>query len=206
MLTGAEGKIPARFLYQNEFEFAPAHHLWLGGNYKPHAKADDLALWERLKLIPCLVIHVEPTEENPEPAHRKDKDLRDALLAERTGILAWMISGAVEYYKHGWKEPKSVKAAGKEYQTAEDRLLNFITGCVEQNAQNEKTKRSDMYRAYKFAFEGERVLGKQKFNESLKDQYGFTPGHDELLGDVWLRVKLREGALPAEGEREKRRW
>ena len=199
-LTGLEGKLPARFMYREWFEFSPTHHLWLASNYRPHARADDSGLWNRLRLLPFTVIFVDPTEENPKPEHLKDKELLGKLLNERHGILAWAIEGAREWYEHGLDEPKCVKDAGAEYRSTEDTLKQFISKWVERR-ETEQTKKSDLFRAYSYFMEGEKNhLGKQHFNTALRDQYGFEEGHDATDGDVWLKTKLREGALPPRKE------
>jgi putative DNA primase/helicase len=200
-LTGAEGQLVARHMYAEEFRFSPTHHLWLASNYKPHAAADDGALWNRLRLIPFTVIFEEPTtDEKPEPKHPKDKNLLDQLLKEREGILAWAIEGAREWYANGFKEPQCVKAAGAEYRNEEDTLRHFVSQSTERR-NGAKTKQSIMFSAYDYFMEGERGrMGKQAFNRALKDQYGFKPDHNRTLGEVWLDVELKEGALPPRKE------
>jgi putative DNA primase/helicase len=195
VLTGDEPKLIARYMYKELFEFRPAHHLWLASNYKPRASADDDALWKRLRLIPFTVIFTDPSVDNPEPNHLKDRQLVDTLLAEREGILAWVVNGAREYYEHGLNEPEPVTEAGKDYRSGEDTLAHFIVQCVER-IKNEWTKQSDMYRAYSHFMQGEkRIMGKQEFNTALEKQHDFKRNHSRE-GEVWLNVKLREGALP----------
>jgi putative DNA primase/helicase len=54
-LTSRE-PITARFLNQEDFEFAPTWKLWLATNHKPTIRGTDRGIWRRIKLIPFTVI------------------------------------------------------------------------------------------------------------------------------------------------------
>jgi putative DNA primase/helicase len=128
MLTGTStGKITARFMRKDFFEFTPSHHLFLQTNHKPKVVGADYAVWRRLKLIPIEVKFEDPSDENPEPLYLKDKALEDTLIAtELPGILRWAIEGAVEWYRDGLKEPKVVTRATQQYREEEDVLAAFV--------------------------------------------------------------------------------
>ena len=65
LLTGAEGKIAARFMRRDFFEFAPEHHLVLQTNHEPEVSGTDYAIWRRIRLIPFTVKFEKPAKENP---------------------------------------------------------------------------------------------------------------------------------------------
>jgi hypothetical protein len=44
---------------------------------------------------------------------REDRTLKDTLLAEREGILAWMVRGCLEWQKAGLAPPKAVTSCSK---------------------------------------------------------------------------------------------
>jgi putative DNA primase/helicase len=126
-LTGGD-TLKARRMREDFWSFRPSHKLILCTNHKPKVRGTDHAIWRRLKLIPFAVRF---------DGARKDKTMKDRLLAERAGILAWIVRGAVEWYRGGLMEPDSVLAATAEYRTDSDIIGRFIIDCC---------IRSEMYR------------------------------------------------------------
>src|SRR5581483_2759319 len=93
LITGG-GAINARPLYGKPYTFEPTHKLFVLTNHKPHAPADDDALWSRVLLIPFELRFVDnPTAENEREA---DKRLKDRLKEEAPGILAWLVRGCLQ--------------------------------------------------------------------------------------------------------------
>jgi putative DNA primase/helicase len=196
-LTGCEGKLTARFLHQPLFEFTPSHHLWLAANDKPKAEVTDDALWKRLAMIPFQVIFERPTEDKPNPAHRMNDNLIQELRKEKEGILAWAIRGAREFYTDGLNEPKAVRAATAKYRSAEDRVQQFVTEALLRGAElGVSAKKSDVWLAFKQFMEGERHMGKQHFNELLRNRYGFVED-----GRDWANTAVRPEAMPPKSEK-----
>ena len=127
-LTGG-GTIPARPLYGKEYTFNPSHLLVLMTNNPPHADAGDRAFWERLCPIELKMMFIDnPTE----PYHRKkDTTLSEALEAESSGILAWLVRGCMEWQRVGLNIPQSVIESRDQYRKKEDTLGKFIeSDCV----------------------------------------------------------------------------
>lgn len=144
MLTGG-GTIVARPLYGKEIRFRPTHLLSLISNHRPHASADDYALWQRLVLIPFELLFVD----DPKEAHerKKDANIKDKLEAEASGILAWLVRGCLEWQRFGLKPPECVKNSTKEYQDDEDLIGQFITdSCVVGPPYSVRS--SELYQAY----------------------------------------------------------
>lgn len=123
LLTGG-GTISARPLYGKQYTFTPTHKLLLMTNYKPHADSRDKAFWSRACLIEFGMRFVsEPQAPNERPA---DPHLKTALKQERSGILAWLVRGCLDWQREGLRIPSSVLAATSKYRDEEDRLLLFI--------------------------------------------------------------------------------
>jgi putative DNA primase/helicase len=71
------------------------------------------------------------------------------LDAEAPGILAWCVTGAVDYLRDGLgPEPECVRAATREYEEEEDTLGRFLEECTKPVAEA-WTSSKDLYAAYK---------------------------------------------------------
>ena len=145
LLTGG-GTITARPLYGKPINFKPGYLLMLVTNHRPHANADDYALWKRLLLIPFTQSFVDDPKADNE--HKRDPHLKDKLALEAPGILAWLVQGCLNWQKDGLNPPNIVMRATKEYQEEEDLIGHFIEEqCVEGSQM--KVKAGDLYNAYK---------------------------------------------------------
>jgi len=126
LLTGG-GEISARQLHGHQYTFTPSHKLLLITNYKPHAEARDKAFWSRAILIEFGIRYVDdphaPNERTPDPT------LGETLKQERSGILAWLVRGCLDWQQQGLSVPPSVRLATDKYREEEDKLLQFIREC-----------------------------------------------------------------------------
>lgn len=120
-LTGGD-KVTARHLYGKEFEFEPEFKLWLATNHKPIIRGTDDGIWRRMNLIPFTV---------QIPDHKVDKNLKNKLKTEMTGILNWAVEGCLMWQREGLKPPKAVTDASKEYRNEMDVITRFIEECCE---------------------------------------------------------------------------
>jgi putative DNA primase/helicase len=96
----------------------------LSANRKPRVTDDSPAFWARVMLVPFTVSFVG----------REDRDLRPALEydpSHQAAILAWIVAGAVRYYRHGLAAPDSVRAATSAYEQECDPLADFLTDACE---------------------------------------------------------------------------
>lgn len=143
-ITGG-GRLKGRPLHGNEVEWQPTHTVMLVTNPRPHAPADDLALWERILLIPFIQRFVDnPIEANE---HKADKGLKQTLKGEAAGILAWLVRGFMEWRKVGLRPSASVTKATAAYRESEDLLAVFIAdACIIQ--EGAIAKASELYKAY----------------------------------------------------------
>jgi putative DNA primase/helicase len=115
-LVSGGGRVAARFLYGEFFEFTPQFKVWLITNHRPRVDGDDDAIWRRLRLIPFNVSFLG----------REDKELDGKLEAELPGILAWAVRGSLEWQAEGLGLPPAVEEATREYRVDEDVLGTFI--------------------------------------------------------------------------------
>ena len=109
--------ISARHPYREYFNFTPEVKLWLFTNHKPRITDDSYAMWRRVVLVPFRAVFTN--DPNVDPAVRRTPDplIREKLLQSphREAILAWLVEGAIAWYREGLKEPDIVRAAVEEY-------------------------------------------------------------------------------------------
>lgn len=116
-LTGGD-TITARKMHQDFVSFQPTHTLFVLGNHQPAVGAGGPSFWRRLRLIPFM---------NVVPEENRDDQLVEKIIArEAGGVMAWIIEGAVAYYRDGLHAPESVLAATSSYEESEDHFGRFL--------------------------------------------------------------------------------
>jgi putative DNA primase/helicase len=180
-LTGGD-RVRARRLYENSSEFDPTFKLWLATNYKPEVRGTDPAIWSRIKLIPFDVSF----------EGHEDKTLKQELLKELPGILAWAVRGCLQWQKNGLHFPSSVVEATKEYRTDSDQVGRFLSDCCVKDPKKQ-TKASTLYETYKAWCEanGEKLLTSTGFGTRMRG----CPGVSKQItrqSKVYSGVVLRE--------------
>ena len=121
-MTGGD-PITARFMRGDFFTYEPRFKIVIAGNHKPKLSNVDEAMRRRLHLIPF-------TQTIPQA--QRDPDLAAKLAAEDPGIMRWVVRGAVEYFRHGLRPPKTVKDATAEYFAAQDLFTQWIEDCADR--------------------------------------------------------------------------
>lgn len=113
--TGGE-TLRAEYKYGRSFTIRPVGKIWLSVNHQPKVADDSYGFWRRVRLIPFLRTFAGSAD---------DRSLRDTLRAEAPGILAWAVTGCLEWLSRGLLVPPVVQAATDEYQAGEDPLADF---------------------------------------------------------------------------------
>ena len=137
-LTGGE-KIAARFMNQNFFEFQPAFKPHLSGNHKPRLRSVGLAMRRRVNMIPFAVTI---------PEAERDPQLVEKLKAERPGILAWMVTGCLDWQERGLEPPEAVTAATDAYFASEDGFADWIAERCEE-VRGQWSRSSDLFASWR---------------------------------------------------------
>ena len=179
-MTGGD-TITARYMRGEWFEFRPEFKLWLGTNHRPNIKGTDLAIWQRIRLVPFNVT-IPPAERDPELPAR--------LRAEASGILRWALSGCLEWQETRLQPPDTVRHATAEYREAEDQLRRFLDECCETGDEMEARARP-LYAAYKtWAMDtGERPLTERAFAQRMPDR-GFGKRRTKV-GAMYLGIAVQ---------------
>jgi putative DNA primase/helicase len=116
-ITGGDRQ-RARRMREDPWFFDPSHTLVMFSNHRPRVQGQDEGIWRRLRLVPWTVVI---------PEHERDRELADKLRGETSGILNWIIAGAVRFLAHGFDPPDTVTAATNRYRQEEDTVGRFIT-------------------------------------------------------------------------------
>ena len=114
-LTGGD-RVKARLMRQDCFEFTPQLKLVIVGNHAPSVRNVDPAMRRRLQIL-----RFNHTPRVPDLA------LKEKLLAEGDGILAWMLEGLKQYHAQGLNPPMAVTAETEEYFCDEDLIGQWLT-------------------------------------------------------------------------------
>jgi putative DNA primase/helicase len=184
MLTGQD-RMSARFLFRENFEFSCGFKIRFEGNHRPHIRSTGGATWRRLLVVPF---------ENTVPEDRRDKTLGDKLKSpeERAGILAWMVTGALEWIIGGLNPPDKVQAAVADYRNAEDRLAPFLDENTIDHRRGQ-IPAGELYTRYKAWADanGERAMSKRALGMRMEEK-GYKPGRTTRGGRAWDGLSLME--------------
>ena len=182
-LTGGD-KVRARRLYEKPWQFTPTHKIWLATNHRPQVRGTDPAIWSRIKLVPFDV-----TFEG-----REDRNLKDALVGEREGILAWCVVGCLAYLRDGLAFPESVTAATAEYRHESDIVGRFLAeACVLDPAGRVAAGR--LYPCFSAwcTSKGEKIMTEQMFRRRLTEA-GVQRGRDSDGHTVYEGISISRHA------------
>jgi putative DNA primase/helicase len=160
-LTGGD-KISARYMRAEWFEFEPVGKLWLATNHRPEVRGTDNAIWRRIRLIPFNVTI---------PESDRDPNLREKLLGELPGIVAWAVEGCRLWQRDGLQAPPVIQAAISEYRDGEDVLAAFLDECCVIDSQR-LVGAMELYGRYTdwCSENGEDTLSHRRFGEQLSER------------------------------------
>jgi len=187
-VTGGE-VIRANFMRQDHFEFTPQFKLIVAGNHRPALTGVGEAMRRRLHLVPFTVTI---------PAGMRKMDLAAKLLAERDGILGWMVEGCRAWQQIGLAPPASVSSAVEAYFTEEDTVGLWIEDRCNTGPGFRATAR-DLFRDWSaWAQAGGHDQGSQKSLGAALRERGFSGG--KVNGQRgWIGISPGVGTGRTEG-------
>lgn len=171
---------------KKEINYRATHKLFIHTNHAPKGLAKDYALARRLLYVTYTLKFVDNPKEKNE--RKGDKGLPKKLEAEYSGILAWLVRGALLWQADGGlKPPAKVLEAVEAQRRADDVILQYHDGFLEPDDGDKYLKFADIYASFEKFFETEiskdsRYLpSKKKFSKWLADREIKT---DKKSGDA----------------------
>jgi putative DNA primase/helicase len=178
-LTGG-GKLRARFMRQDSFEFEPICKLWLSTNNKPIVKDSSHGFWRRVRLIPFNACFAN--------SPNRDPNLSQKLAAEAPGILAQLVRYSLVAYRDGEGAiPNCIQAARDAYREDSDLLGQFLEDHTTADTSHAILLKRELYETYKHATGG-KCETSHRFNSRIKGRgIGDTHTRD---GAAWVGLSL----------------
>jgi len=119
-MTGG-GSMRVANKHEKSFEFVPACKLWLACNDLPTVTDDSSAFWARVIVLPFRRSFLGKEDTSLRPKLSNDP-------SHRRAILAWLIKGAIDYYRDGLGQmPSSIETATKAFRDIAWPLTPFVT-------------------------------------------------------------------------------
>ncbi len=162
-LTGGDTLTGAK-LRGDSYDFTPTHKIFLQANHLPGAKDATKGFWRRPIVIPFNAVF---------EGEKKDKEMGYKLLAEKEGVFAWMVQGAIQYLedKSLGDLPKVCKEAMDQYREENDILGLFI--------------RENLIKARGESIPASHMI--ERYEKWCKDQDGVEP-----IQSKWLKRAFKE--------------
>lgn len=168
-VTGGD-TISAAFKFRDPFQYRPEFKIWLSSNHPVNADPDDDALWGRVAVVHFPHSHLGNEDKALKHRMRTPEALR--------GILAWAVSGAMDWYAlgdAGLRESAASAAMKATHRTAQDTVALWIEECCTKSP-DAKTAHSALYASYAgwCRENGAQPKGGKAFKQSL-ERKGFLP-------------------------------
>ena len=131
--------VAVHFMRRDSFDLFPKVKIMMAANQTPSLRIVDVAIRERLVLIPFSKTFTED---------KADKRLPDNLKRETGGILTWALEGAEQYLREGLpKVPDVARKAALNYLTSEDQYSAWVNECIQFDP-NAFTSSKDLVKSY----------------------------------------------------------
>jgi putative DNA primase/helicase len=136
-LTGGD-QLSARRMREDLWSFTPEALVVLVSNELPLVRETTDGIWRRIVVIPFSASFLGTD---------RDPLLKEKLLAEKEGILRWLVDGAVLYAKEGLIQPPRVHAASANYRNEENVAARWLADCAVLDS-NGKTKATTIQQSF----------------------------------------------------------
>lgn len=156
---------------RTEVTYRPRFKLHPECNVIPRAPSDDKGFRRRFKLFQWRV----SLPEAGQSGHISIDEVLSRLRAERSGVLNWLIAGAVEWLEtRRIPEPAAMAAVLADYWASSSPLLEWLGEWCDTSDPNAEAYAKDLYDHFKQWFEAnfpdEKVPTSTKFGSELRDK------------------------------------
>ena len=184
-LTGGE-KWPVRDNYKGYFEFQPVAKTHMSGNAEPTFDGADGGMRRRLIIVEWPVALAEAEQ-------RDFEEVVGELMAEASGILNWLIEGALDYLSSGLVVAEGIAAFTRAQIDEMNPIGQFAHDCIEPDPSPDPAgiparKAYEAYVAWSHA-NAKRPKSEAKFGRELKKLF---PRDDSKRVHVYVGVRLHD--------------
>lgn len=191
-------QIRARYIRQDEVEFDATHSLFLSSNYKPLINETDHGTWRRLALLRFPYTfrkRVEGAELVGDWERWGDPTIRarieDGADGQHEAVLAWLVSGAVDWYKADRvmpPPPERVERDTRSWRAESDQILGYLTDRIVIDPHSHVMSRELLEDFNEWlSGRGHRPWGDQTFS----DRFG---GHSEVTANRIYKKNIRRAS------------
>jgi putative DNA primase/helicase len=150
-------------------------------NHKPNIRGTDYGIWRRIRQIPFTTTISEAEQ---------DIELESKLIGEASGILNWLVAGAMRWKAERLKTPEIIVSATDEYRGEMDVIGNFIKEeCVQDPSVSIRVR--ELFKAYQewCAVSNEHDCSERFFGFRLKE-LGFKQNRT-AEARYWIGIMLK---------------
>jgi putative DNA primase/helicase len=175
--------------FKDPFTMRPFATCWFGTNHMPHTRDFSDALFRRALVIQFNRIF-KPELGNCDP------QLKDRLLMELPGILAFALDAYAQALMHGFTMPESSKKARDEWRLEADQVAQFVEECCVRLPSSSIRPQMlfDHYRQWAEQNGIHKTLSMKSFRDRLS-RLGFGKGRDRH-GKLVEGIALQPEAMP----------
>ncbi|KAI93930.1 DNA primase [Rhodomicrobium udaipurense JA643] len=179
-MTGSE-PMPVRHLNKGFFDLTPEFIPFMSGNEMPVIGGLDKGIWRRMKFVHWPVTLTDDEQ-------RPFEEVVGEMFEEASGILNWLIDGAIIFLEQGLREPPGVRALTQSHREDSDPVGAFVRDCVKPDPGGQVQARA-MYTAFaKYcASNAIKPWTEKSFSNAMK-QKGFKREDKRIR--QWLDVTL----------------
>lgn len=166
-ITGGQ-PVSARELHGAPFEYVPKFLLVLECNRKPRISGDDDGIWRRVLVV-----------EFPHQfkGDNIDKGAKARLLAEKPGVLRWLVEGAIRWLEQGLVPPDRVKDTIEDYRRASNPFGEWFAERIDTRDGEHRERAADLYASYKQFCEDNAVADREVMSSTA---FGRAMGDKQL--------------------------
>lgn len=188
--TGDE-KMTARGLYSAPIDFQPQFTVLFSTNHKPKIDDTTNSIWDRTRLIPFTRRFTDA---------EVDPSLRKKFLAESSGILNWLVEGAVKFYQNSMKLPEcaAVTQATQDYRSDEDKVQSFLAERCElgRDYRVQVGTLHDAFKLWSQAEHGGIEVNVHTFRQKILEKgYSVIPGGQRRKFFTGIRLREEDDAI-----------